>query len=139
MDTGYSRLLIEIGIGIDQHGQDANKAAERAIRDAIQRVCIPGFRELGIAFDETVIDVDIYVPWPEKIDAEKIKKTLPAKPRKGEIRIRAHKGGALVHGIYMPEYGDKGGEIVVAVAAITIWVKPPRGETVNKTWWTRRG
>ncbi len=122
----YGRLLIEIGVGVDQHGQDPSKAAVRAVRDAVQRVCIPGFRELGLSFDKARLIIDIYTPLPEETRRKDILDALPARPREGEIIVNIHRGGALVKGIYMPEYGDRGDEIIVVVAAITIAVPRAR-------------
>ena len=37
-------VLIELGMGVDLQGQDATKAAVRAVRDAVGRIYLPGLR-----------------------------------------------------------------------------------------------
>ena len=39
-------LFVEIGMGADQHGQDATKAAVRACRNAIEFNSIPSIRQI---------------------------------------------------------------------------------------------
>ena len=36
------RFIIEFGLGTDFHGQDVNKAAQKAVRDAMSRCCLCG-------------------------------------------------------------------------------------------------
>jgi hypothetical protein len=39
-------MFIELGMGVDLQGQDATKAATRAVRDAIGRNYLPGIRRM---------------------------------------------------------------------------------------------
>ncbi len=38
----FRKFVIEVGMGVDQHGQDNTRAAEKAVQDAIQRNLILG-------------------------------------------------------------------------------------------------
>ena len=40
MDEERKRFIVEIGTGIDIHGEDATKAACRAVKDAVSRSCL---------------------------------------------------------------------------------------------------
>ena len=40
------RFVMEMGTGIDQHGQDSTKAATRAIEDAVRRICLAGLMKI---------------------------------------------------------------------------------------------
>lgn len=41
------RFVIEMGMGIDQHGQDPTVAAARAVRNAIAHNALPGVWEVA--------------------------------------------------------------------------------------------
>jgi hypothetical protein len=41
------RLIIEMGMGIDQHGQEPTVAAARAVRNAIAHNALPGVWEVA--------------------------------------------------------------------------------------------
>ena len=53
------RFIIEFGLGTDFHGQDVNKAAQKAVRDAMSRCCLCGLSEvLGISdFNKVVSSI----------------------------------------------------------------------------------
>ncbi|OYT33191.1 hypothetical protein B6U96_17020, partial [Archaeoglobales archaeon ex4484_92] len=65
----WGRYVIEIGMGVDQHGQDPTKAAIKAIKDAITRICTVGLLELfELEFEKDVkAEVIIGVPYPQKV------------------------------------------------------------------------
>ena len=42
----YKRYVLELGSGIDLHGEDVNEAAKRAVRDAITRVSMIGLMDI---------------------------------------------------------------------------------------------
>ena len=42
----YRRYLVEIGTGVDLHGEDATKAAQRAVKDAISHSSMIGLSQL---------------------------------------------------------------------------------------------
>ena len=80
--AGMSRVLfVQLGMGIDQHGQDATKAAVRAVRNAIERNSIPCITAVvpGGSYDAVKVHVKLGVPFPDKrIDAEAIQKARHA-------------------------------------------------------------
>ncbi len=108
----YTRLLIEIDMGIDLIGGDDNEAVRRAINDIIHRVCIPYFKEKKLPFSDTILVIDVYTPNPSKVHDNLIVKSLPVKPR--QTIIRKHVGGALIPGLY--------GDITVSIVSITIYI-----------------
>ena len=46
MDLKRKRFIVEIGTGIDIHGENATKAACRAVKDAVSRSCLCGLLEI---------------------------------------------------------------------------------------------
>jgi len=42
----WRRYLLEVGVGIDLHGEDVTKAAQRAVKDAISHSSMIGLREI---------------------------------------------------------------------------------------------
>ena len=107
-------------MGVDMHGQDVNKAAEKAVKDAVSRSCLIGLDEIfnfKDAFDEKVfIEVTIAVSRPEEVNADKIKKCLPI----GRISVNAVTGGLTVPGFYFPEMGDRDSSIEAAIACVEV-------------------
>jgi uncharacterized protein (TIGR02058 family) len=114
------RFVIEVGMGVDQHGQDNTRAAEKAVQDAIHRSCLCGLREVaGIkSTGEMLVEVLIGCPNPDSVDQEKVLKALPLGRKKIEVR----KGGLSGKTLFQPELGDKTDEMVVAVAIVTVFV-----------------
>ncbi len=114
----WKRFVIEIGTGIDQHGQDSTKACIKAIKDAISRVYLIGLVDMN--FEETKVTAKIGVPHPENVDVEKVKDAFPVK---SNLEIEVVQGGLSVSGAIMKEFGDKNPEILIAIASITVYVK----------------
>jgi uncharacterized protein (TIGR02058 family) len=115
------RFVIEFGMGADFHGQDVNKAAEKAIRDAISRSCLCGLDEvLGLKDfnSQVLVKATIAVSEPEKIDVERMKACFPI----GQKEICPVKGGLTVPGLFIPEFGDKNDTIEAALACIEVGI-----------------
>ena len=105
------RLILELGAGNDLHGGDYTKAALRAVQDALHHSSLAVVRTLKLDSKKMQVDVTIGVQQPEKVDAEKIKASLPH----GEVRVKVVKGGLDVPG------GDDGHDTaVIASAAIAV-------------------
>jgi uncharacterized protein (TIGR02058 family) len=104
-----ARLVVEVGLGVDLVGEDVHVSIERAINDIVHRVCIPFFREKGLRFEEAEVVVDVYTPYPERVDLDRVADMLPVKP--GKITINVHYGGAVVHGL---------NHIIASIVALTI-------------------
>lgn len=114
------RFIIEVGMGVDQHGQNNTRAAEKAVQDAICRSCLCGLREVaGLkSLEEARIEVLIGCPDPESVDRERVLGALPL----GQKRIEVRKGGLLGKTLFLPELGDRTDELVVANAIVTVYV-----------------
>jgi uncharacterized protein (TIGR02058 family) len=91
----YRRYLVEVGTGIDLHGEDETKAAQRAVKDAISHSSMVGLGQLfkinrfSEIEEALMVDVTIAAPDPEKVDGEAVLSTLP----EGKRRINVIKGG----------------------------------------------
>ena len=110
----YRRYLVEMGTGIDVHGEDETKAAQRAVKDAISHSSMVGLGQLfkigsfAELEEALMVDVTISTPNPGKVDGEAVLGILP----EGKRRITVVEGGmrfpvdstadeAKTHGIVM--------------------------------------
>ncbi len=115
------RFIVELGTGSDLHGQNATKAATRAVQDAISRSCLCGLVEIMGLDDVEEIEVEVLVavPEPESVNGDEVLKAIPF----GRKRIQVVSGGLSAPGLYLERLGDKSNAILVANAAVTVWVK----------------
>lgn len=113
------RFVIEFGYGVDLHGQNVNKAARKAVKDAISHSCLSGLVEvLNVDLNDVVVDVTVAVSRPEEIDEEVIESVLPM----GKKHITAVKGGMRASGITVPGFGDKDDSVEVAIACVSVGI-----------------
>jgi uncharacterized protein (TIGR02058 family) len=114
------KFILEVGMGMDQHGQDPTNAACKAVRDAVSRSCLAGLLEIARLDDvnQMIVDVLIACPHPEQVDKEKVLQALPF----GQRQIEAVEGGMVARAVYQPELGDTSDEAYIANAAVTVWV-----------------
>ncbi len=114
------RFIIEMGTGVDQHGQSATEAATRAVKDAVSRVCLIGLLELVDlkAPDGMIVEALVACPRPDEVDTATVLKVLPF----GEKTIEVVEGGMTVRGHASASLGDRSDEILVANAAVTVSV-----------------
>ena len=114
------RFVIEMGMGIDQHGQDPTVAAARAVRNAIAHNALPGIWEVaGLNHpNDMIVEVEIAVPYPENVREAEIFAVLPF----GQKSLKVTQGGMIVQGKAIPELQDKNDEMLIAIAAVTVWV-----------------
>ena len=112
------RLVIEMGMGIDQHGQDPTVAAARAVRNAIAHNALPGVWEVaGLDHpNQMLVEVQIAVPFPESVRPEEVLAVLPF----GQKTLSLETGGMVVAGRAIPELDDKNDDMYVAIAAVTV-------------------
>ena len=115
------RLIIEMGMGIDQHGQDPTIAAARAVRNAIANNALPGVWEVaGLSHpNEMIVEVQIGVPFPEQIRENEVLAVLPF----GQKSLTVVFGGMIVKGRAIPELQDKNDDMIIANAAVTVWIE----------------
>jgi uncharacterized protein (TIGR02058 family) len=125
----YRRYLLENGTGVDLHGKDETKAAQKAIKDAISHSSMIGlgslfkigsFKDLEEAL---MVDVTIAAPNPENVDGEAVLSVLP----EGKRRINIIKGGMM----WPPESLDpsaKSHEVVMVNAVIVVLIDAEKVE-----------
>jgi uncharacterized protein (TIGR02058 family) len=115
--------LIEFGSGVDLHGGNSTKAAQRAVKDATQHASIIGLMDLlklndiseaKNALDRIFVELKVGTPFPDKVDKEALKKELP--PYKN-LDIEIVEGGLLLEGKM-----GKDDVLLIANAALTVYV-----------------
>ena len=104
------RIILEMGTGNDLHGSDYTKAALRAVQDALHHSSLSVMRSLGRDPNDMQVEVTIGVQQPDKVDAAKVKASLP----RGKVTVKVAKGGLNVPGEGAHD------EIVIATAAIAV-------------------
>ncbi|KZL49154.1 MULTISPECIES: Lin0512 family protein [Cyanophyceae] len=115
------RLIIEMGMGIDQHGQEPTVAAARAVRNAIAHNALPGVWEVAGLNDpnEMIVEVQIAVPYPEQVKEEEVLAVLPF----GRKTLTVESGGMVVQGKAIASLNDKNDEMLIAVASVTVLIE----------------
>lgn len=127
----YKRYLLEFGTGIDLHGEDETKAAQRAVRNAIEWQSMVGlgqlfkFRSWREMNEALLVDVMVAVPHPEKVDKEKVLSVLP----EGKKQITVVEGGLRFPTPHTSDLSRTHG-VVVAVAAIVVLIDLDKVERV---------
>ena len=106
--------ILEIGTGIDLHGQDYTEAARRAVWDAVHHSSLMFLSLLGPdTSKEMIVDVTVAVPAPDEVDPEPVLAVLPH----GKGRLTIVQGGMEIE----PREGS-GDKTVVATAAVVVRV-----------------
>nr|WP_255523553.1 Lin0512 family protein [Nodosilinea sp. LEGE 06152] len=120
----HKRLIIEMGMGVDQHGQDPTVAAARAVRNAIAHNALPGVWEVADLShpSEMLVEVQVAVPFPEQVRQDEVLAVLPF----GQKTLVLKEGGMVVAGRAIPELDDKNDDMYVAIAAVTVSI-PDKG------------
>ncbi|GAB4320109.1 MAG: Lin0512 family protein [Leptolyngbyaceae cyanobacterium] len=120
---GLKRFIIEMGMGIDQHGQEPTIAAARAVRNAIAHNALPGIWEVaGLEHpNDMVVEVQVAVPYPEQVREAEVLAVLPF----GRKSLKVEAGGMIVQGRAIASLNDKNDEMLIAVAAVTVLVEKP--------------
>ncbi len=83
------RWITEMGMGVDVHGGDYTKAAERAVSDALRHSSLSFFAAAGKTHHDMAIEVRIGVAKPEEIDVDRIKAQVPY----GTVTVTPIQGG----------------------------------------------
>jgi uncharacterized protein (TIGR02058 family) len=113
-------FIIEMGMGIDQHGQEPTVAAARAVRNAIANNALLGVWEVAGLTDpnQMIVEVKVGVPYPEQVRRDEVLAVLPF----GEKTLIVEQGGMVVAGRAIASLNDKNDEMLIAVAAVTVFV-----------------
>jgi uncharacterized protein (TIGR02058 family) len=109
------RVILEMGHGNDLHGGDYTKAALRAVQDALHHSSLSMLRALKVKPADMLVDVTIGVQQPAKVDAERIRASLPY----GTVTVTVTKGGLDV-----PD-ASRQDPAVIASAAIVVRLPLP--------------
>ncbi|MGB7244687.1 MAG: Lin0512 family protein [Sulfitobacter sp.] len=110
------RIIIEMGMGNDLHGQDYTKAAKRAIEDAFRHSSLPLFGALGMSHDEMRVQVTVAVQDPQAVDVNALVGFLP----RGRAEVRVVTGGLNV-------VAEGSETIVIAQASVEAFLPPQTG------------
>ena len=124
------KFIVEVGTGVDQHGQDPTNAARKAVKDAVSRACLAGLIEIARLSDvnEMIVEILIACPYADRVDTEEV---LHALPFGRSASCRVVEGGMIAHTVVQPELGDTSDEMIVANAAVTVSVDMDR---VLESW-----
>ncbi|NGQ95226.1 hypothetical protein G3578_08600 [Brevibacillus sp. SYP-B805] len=113
-------MFIEIGMGIDLHGQDVTKAAVRAVQNAIHHNSMPGLRSVLPGNDIRNMKVHVRLAVPadkEKLDLDAVKAVLPY----GQVSFEVIDGGMLTtSGVVLADKEDKNDLVYVVIAAVEV-------------------
>ncbi len=116
------RFIVQLGMGVDLHGQDSTQAARRAVRNAISNNCLCGLFEIvdmKNPQEEMFVHVVVACPKPEQVDTEAVLAELPF----GIKTIEVKQGGMMSPGLFIPQLGDETEEALVANASVTVSVR----------------
>jgi uncharacterized protein (TIGR02058 family) len=111
-------LVLEFGMGVDVHGQDATKAARRAVSDAIRHSSLPLLGQIRERGGTMLVHVTVAVPEPEAVDLAAVKQELPH----GEVSVEAVKGGLRV----------PNSDALIACASIHVSAEPEAGRGARR-------
>jgi uncharacterized protein (TIGR02058 family) len=116
--------IMQMGMGVDLHGQNPTEAASRAVHNAIANNCLCGMSEvLHTDHPEEKMHVNVLVacPRPEEVDADEVLKEIPF----GIKTIDVREGGMLSPNVFAPQLGDKTADALVANASVMVSVDTP--------------
>lgn len=113
-------MFIEIGMGVDLHGQDITTAAVRAVKNAIHHNSMPGLRSVipSHSHDDMKVRVTLGVPIDEdKLDIAKVKEAFPY----GQVEVQVVRGGMTCSsGVILPDKGDTNDLVYIVNAAVEV-------------------
>lgn len=107
------RLVMEVGMGTDLHGQDYTKAAIRGLKDALWHNSLSVAPALGYSRDDMQVDIEVAVAQPDKVDKQAVAAVLPY----GQARVIVNKGGLDVPN------DDNTNTIVIANVAAIVYLE----------------
>ena len=118
MDAKRKRFIVEIGTGIDIHGENVTKAACRAVRDAVSRSCLCGLLEILELknLEDVRVEIQVASPNHDQVDLEQVMAEVPI----GRKSAHAVEGGMTTKGLCVPQFAPDCDQIVVVNAAVTV-------------------
>lgn len=105
-----TRVLVEFGMGTSLRREDYTEAALRAIKDALWHNSVNMAELFGFPKEAMIIDAEIGVQQPEKVDIEALKAVFPY----GQPNIKVTQGGLDV------DKPHTKGNTVIANAAVVV-------------------
>lgn len=120
MQLNRKRFIVEIGTGIDIHGENVTKAACRAVKDAVSRSCLCGLLEILELknLEDVQVDIQVAAPNPDQVELEQVMAEVPI----GRKSVRAVEGGMTAKGLCVPQFAPDCDQIVVVNAAVSVSV-----------------
>lgn len=114
------RFIVELGMGVDLHGEDQTEAACRAVKDAMGRSCLCGLMEIVEldSPDKMEVNIQVACPQPDQVDLEKVRAQAPV----GKVTATAVLGGMVASGLMATQFGPDTDQIVMANAAVTVYI-----------------
>jgi len=79
------KVAMELGMGTSLRRQDYTKAAIRALQDALWHNSLTMADAFGFSREDMIVEVEIGVQKPEKVDIEAVKAILPY--GKGSVQV----------------------------------------------------
>ena len=105
-----TRVLVEFGMGTSLRREDYTQAAIRAIKDALWHNSVNMAELFDFPKEAMIIDAEIGVQNPERVDVEALKEIFPY----GQPKIRVVQGGLDI------DKPQSTGRTVIANAAIVV-------------------
>lgn len=113
-------MFIEIGMGVDLHGQNVTKAAVRAVQNAIHHNSMPGLRSVLPNHDINMMKVNVRLAVftdMDKLDLAAVRAELPY----GEVTFDVVEGGMLTSsGVVLADKEDKNDLAYVVIASVEV-------------------
>lgn len=113
-------MFVEIGMGIDLHGQNVTKAAVRAVQNAIHHNSMPGIRSVLPGGDLANMKVNVRLAVPAdkaSLDLEQVRMELPY----GQVTFEVVDGGMLTSsGIVLADKDDVNDLAYVVIASVEV-------------------
>ena len=107
-------LILELGTGIDLHGQNATEAARRAVWNAIHQSSLMGVSLFGPDTSKNmIVEVTVAITRPDEVEESVILQTLPH----GVGQIQVIDGGMEIEG-----RAGSGDHTLIANAAVIVKV-----------------
>ena len=103
---GRNRWITEMGLGVDVHGADYNKADQRAVSDALRHSSLHFFDVTNKSAQDMKVEVVIGAAEPENIDPSVVAHEIPY----GTVSVTVTNGGLDIA-------SDNGGDRITMVNA----------------------